>query len=157
MTNPKFDRYAARTYVAPPQTWASRANFLPADYLRAVRLAEAACEVNPFNGLYLNTLGVARYRAGQYRNALDDLNRSFELNAPRYRGPLPADMAFVATAQHRLGQFVEARKTLEQLRVVMKKQPGRADSESTAFLEEAVALIDRPAGDGAAAKGSHKK
>ena len=22
MTNPKFDRYAARTYVAPPQTWA---------------------------------------------------------------------------------------------------------------------------------------
>ncbi len=46
-------------------------------------------------------------------------------------------------ARQQLGQSVEARKTLEQLRDVMK-DPQRSNAESNAFLEEAAALIERP-------------
>jgi len=118
----------------------------PAASLRAVRVAEAACRLGPENGLYLNTLGVARYRAGQYHEALTDLNRSLKLNAVQLGGPTPADLAFIAMAQHRLGQAAEARTTLGRLREVMQKGRWFADPESKAFLAEATALIDRPAG-----------
>jgi WD domain, G-beta repeat len=125
--------------------------------LRAVRLAEGACRLGPENGLYLNTLGVARYRAGQYREALADLDRSLELNAAQFGGQTPADLAFVAMAQHRLGRAAEARTTLERLREAMKQPRWSADGESKAFLAEALALIDRPAEAGSGAKPPTKK
>ena len=79
---------------------------------RAVRLAEAACRLAPGNGPYLNTLGVARYRAGQYREALADLDRSLKLSAVEFRGEIPGDLAFIAMAYHRLEKSAEARTTL---------------------------------------------
>jgi eukaryotic-like serine/threonine-protein kinase len=118
----------------------------PVACLRAVRVAEAACRLGPENGLYLNTLGVARYRAGKYHEALTDLNRSLKLNAVQFGGPTPADLSFIAMAQHRLGQAVDARTTLERLREVMNKPRWSADEESKAFLAEAAVLIDRPTG-----------
>jgi WD40 repeat protein len=129
----------------------------PEEYHRAVRHAEAACRLSPQKSTFLNTLGVARYRAGQYREALADLNRSIKLNAVQYGGPIPADLAFIAMSQHRLGQFADARKTLEEVREVMKKKPWSDDAESKAFLAEAIALIDRPIGPEPAAKASSKK
>jgi hypothetical protein len=129
----------------------------PAAALRAVRLAEAACRVGPENGLYLNTLGVARYRARQYREALTDVNRSLKLNAAQFGGQTPADLAFVAMGQHRLGQAAESRATLARLREVMKNRRWSADKESIAFLAEATGLIDRPAEAGSGAKSSTKK
>jgi tetratricopeptide (TPR) repeat protein len=116
------------------------------DYHRAVRYAEAACRLAPDQGMFLNTLGVARYRARQYRQALADLERSLKLNAPQYGGPTPADLAFLAMARHHLGQAAESRKDLDRLRDVMKAPRWAADAESKAFLAEATSLIDRPAG-----------
>jgi WD40 repeat protein len=134
-----------------------RSGLAPAAYRLALSRAETACRLSPENSLYLNTLGVARYRAGQYREALADLNRSLELNAPRSGGPIPADLAFLAMAQHRIGQQAEARKTLEQLRGIMKNPRWSDDVESKTFLDEAAALIDQPADGETEAKPSTKK
>jgi WD40 repeat protein len=128
-------------------TVARRSGLAPAAYRLALSRAETACRLNPENSLYLNTLGVARYRAGQYREALADLKRSLELNAARSGGPIPADLAFLAMAQHGLGQHAEARKTLEQLQGIMKNPRWSDDVESKAFRDEAAALIDRPVKD----------
>ncbi len=127
------------------------------DYRRALRYAEAACRLMPREPTFINTLGVARYRAGQYREALADLDRSLQINAPRFGGPIPADLAYIAMAQHRLGQTTEARTTLKRLREAMKAQRWSADEESKAFLTEAMALIDRPAEAGTGAQPSTKK
>ena len=124
---------------------------------RAVRLAEAACRLAPGNGPYLNTLGVARYRAGQYREALADLDRSLKLIAVEFRGEIPGDLAFIAMAYHRLEKSAEARTTLARLREVMKQPRWSADAESKGFMSEAAALIDGPAEAGPQAKPATKK
>jgi WD40 repeat protein/serine/threonine protein kinase len=115
------------------------------EYRRALRYAEAACRLAPQESMFISTLGVARYRAGQYREALADLNRSLTLNVRRFGGPIPADLAFIAMAQHRLGQAGEARKTFEQLRDVMGRKRWSDNPESKAFLAESTFLIVRPA------------
>jgi eukaryotic-like serine/threonine-protein kinase len=120
---------------------ARESNRTPDDYRRALRYAEAACRLAPQESTFIKTLGVARYRAGQYREALADLNRSLELNSPRYGGPIPADLAFVALAQQRLGQNAEALMTLGRLREVMSRRPWSNDDESEAFSDEANSLI----------------
>ncbi len=117
-----------------------------ADYLRAVRYAEVACELAPENGSFLDTRGAARYRAGRYREAIDDLDRPPAREATAPEGPLPARLAFLAMAQYRLGQKDKARRTLAQLRNVMKAPPWNAESELNTRLPEAAALIDLPAG-----------
>ena len=126
--------------------------FEPLAYLRAVHLAEAACETSPENGLYLNTLGVARYRAGQHREALDVLNRSLQVNT-RAGIPYLVDLEFIAMARHQLGQSVEARETLDRIRDVMKDHPESASNDANAFLQEAAGLIERPTSTGAGAPG----
>src|SRR5262249_46595171 len=119
--------------------------------------AEAACRLIPQESTFINTLGVARYRAGQWREALDDLNRSVKLNAPRFGGSIPPDLAFIPMAQHQPRQTPEGRKTLGQLRKVMKTPRWADDAESKAFLAEAAGLIDRPAGSEGDAKRSTRK
>jgi hypothetical protein len=91
------------------------------------------------DGRYLNTLGVAQYRAGKYAAALATLTRSNEINRNREAG----DPAFLAMTQHRVGQAAAARATLDRLRAVMKTPAVATDSESQAFLREAEALILR--------------
>ena len=67
---------------------------LPADsaksYHRALKKAQAACDLTSNNGYYLNTLGVAPYRVGSYQKALDTLERSDKINSsgvPSIREP----------------------------------------------------------------------
>ena len=56
------------------------------DYRKALRYSEEACQLEPENGDFLNTLGVAYYRVGNYEKALDVLLRSDKINsAPRQR------------------------------------------------------------------------
>ncbi len=59
------------------------------DYLRAVHYAELACELAPDNGSFRDTRGAARYRAGRYREAIDDLDRpaARARQCPRARFP----------------------------------------------------------------------
>lgn len=80
---------------------------------------------------------MAQYRAGRYRDALATLTRSNDLNA----GKFPSDLAFLAMCQHRLGQEVAARATLERLEHALRGPLHSANYDDGAFLREAESLI----------------
>jgi tetratricopeptide (TPR) repeat protein len=112
-------------------------------YRQALRWAEAACRLQPGNGNFLNTLGVAQYRVGQYRDALTTLTQAEPLNAKRYKGSFPGDPAFLAMAHFQLGQKDQAITALSRLRERMKEPRWAHDAESQAFPREAEALLQR--------------
>ena len=105
-----------------------------ADARRAVALA-------PEEGFYLNTLGVALCRAGEYKEALDTLARSADLNAHGPEGEQPSDWAFIAMARWQLGQKAEARAALTKFRELAALDKWKADDEVVAWLKEAEAII----------------
>jgi WD40 repeat protein/serine/threonine protein kinase len=109
-------------------------------YRLALRQAEAACQQSPEYGVFLSTLGVAQYRAGQYKDAVATLTHADELNSVAFQGSIPVDLAFLATAHHRLGQTEKLRAALSRLREAMKKPQWAHDQESRGFLREAEAL-----------------
>jgi WD40 repeat protein len=113
-------------------------------YRRAVLLAEEACRLVPNQGFYLNTLGVAQYRAGDFAVARDTLLRAEPLNARRYHKPIPHDLAFLAMARHRLGETDQARADLERLRQAVTQPPWTGNQEASAFLHEAEQLLKGP-------------
>jgi WD40 repeat protein len=110
-----------------------------ASYERGLRLARAVCRLEPDNGNFLNTLGIAQYRAGLVPEALATLMRSNALN----QGKAPEDLAFLAMAHQRLGQIAEARAMLDRLRDLMRQEKfaGRPGDQGRAFLAEAEAVI----------------
>jgi tetratricopeptide (TPR) repeat protein len=103
--------------------------------------AQNACRLTPDNGSYLNTLGVAQYRVGDYQSALATLTRSEKLNAVFYKGPFPGDLAFLAMAHHRLGQKEQAQSMLKRLREAIGQPKWKKDEESQAFFREAETLL----------------
>jgi tetratricopeptide (TPR) repeat protein len=119
-----------------------------ARYRRALGWAEEACRRQPGTGAYLTTRGVAQYRNGEYVQALASLRQAEPLNAQRYQGPFPADLAFLAMAYHQLGQEAEAAKDLDRLRTLMRNLPWAEHPESQDFLKEAEALIEGKTPDG---------
>ena len=66
---------------------------------------------------------------------------SIRLNSPQFGGPTPADLAFLAMSHQKLGQTLEALKTIEKLRALMARKPWSTDDESKVFFQEAVSLI----------------
>ena len=71
-----------------------------------VQLAELAVSAQPEVADYRNTLGVAHYRAGNIKTALDALNKAVELRGE----PNSLDGLFLAMAHQQLGQTSEARR-----------------------------------------------
>jgi tetratricopeptide (TPR) repeat protein len=110
-------------------------------YTVALRHAEAAVRAAPGIGYYLNTLGIAHYRVGDYANALQTLMQSEKLNRTK-NGAQPADLAFLAMAQHQLGKKDEANATLARLREFMKQSGWLNNAEAQGFLREAETLIN---------------
>src|SRR5262249_10570345 len=106
--DPALDPEVRAAALALAETWPESASTLneaawplvklpsrpEADFRRGLRLAEQACQLEPGNSpyhrLYLNTLGVAQYRAGQYEKARATLTQSNQLNGNRS----PEDLAF---------------------------------------------------------------
>jgi tetratricopeptide (TPR) repeat protein len=80
-----------------------------------VRLAEIAVRgASAFDKPnFLNTLGLALYRAGRYDEAIRRLEEGIRLRGGESR---PEDWAFLAMAHHRLGHRDEARRWLDRLR-----------------------------------------
>jgi WD40 repeat protein/serine/threonine protein kinase len=112
------------------------------EYERAYQAALAAGDHKHASMEAVNTLGVAQYRKRQYEAALGTLARSSELYAKAGRGVQPADLAFIAMAQFRLGRVEEARASLARLRELMREGRHAASQESQAFAREAEALIE---------------
>jgi tetratricopeptide (TPR) repeat protein len=77
------------------------------DPKRAVELAQKAVELAPKDGMTWNTLGVAHYRAGDWKAAIAALNRAEGL-APDQNGAF--DAFFLAMAHWQLGREAEAQK-----------------------------------------------
>ncbi|MBI3466590.1 MAG: protein kinase [Planctomycetes bacterium] len=111
------------------------------EYRRALGDAEKVCRLVPDNGVYLNTLGIARYRVGQYEYAAVTLRLSDQFNSKAFGQSHPADLAFLAMAHHRIGHAEEAQKLLDRLRKSLQDPRWKDDAEPQAFLREAEALI----------------
>jgi uncharacterized protein with WD repeat len=113
-------------------------------YRKTLRYSEEACQLEPENGDFLNTLGVAYYRVGKYDKALDVLSRSDKINAPRDKGSRPTDLAFLAMAHHQLGHAKEAKAKPQLLRERMKDPRFAQGAGAPGFLREAEELLAKP-------------
>ncbi len=108
---------------------------------RALRCARRAVELTPDQGIYLNTLGVAEYRAGHYAEGIATLERS---KAANREGVLGFDLVFLAMAHHRLGHGTEAHMYYDQVVRWMEKQNGLTAENAqdlATFRAEAEAVL----------------
>jgi hypothetical protein len=108
---------------------------------KALRYSEEACQLEPENGEFLSTLGVAYCRVGNYEKALDVLVRSDKINALRDKGSRPKDLAFLAMAHEQLGHVQEAEAKLQLLRERMKDPRFAQDAGAPGFLHEVEELL----------------
>jgi serine/threonine protein kinase/WD40 repeat protein/tetratricopeptide (TPR) repeat protein len=84
---------------------------------RALESAKRAVEMAPKEGFYLNTLGIAQYRAGQWRSAIETFNETMELQ----KFLTSFDYFFMAMAHWQLGEKEPARKEYENAVEWMEK------------------------------------
>jgi serine/threonine protein kinase/WD40 repeat protein len=109
-----IERYGREMEAKPNSAWAC--NDLAWTYLTApeplrnvtaaLSLAEKAVRQGSENALYINTLGVAYYRAGRYREAVEVLRPNLEKQGDQ---ALAYDLYFLAMSYHRLGETARAR------------------------------------------------
>jgi serine/threonine protein kinase/WD40 repeat protein len=110
-----------------------REEFLDAP--RAVALAERAVRLEPYNGAYWNTLGVAYYRAGEWQSARSALEKSM-----LHQGGTSWDWFFLAMTHRRLGDPSNARLCYEQaVRWMEEHEP--QNEELLRFRAEAEGLL----------------
>jgi eukaryotic-like serine/threonine-protein kinase len=108
---------------------------------RAVLLARQAVALAPGQQMYLNTLGVALYRAGRYAEAINVLEQSLVAA----RGEFDAfDLFFLAMAHHHLFHPGQARTCFERAVQWWNGKKGLSPqyiSELTTFRAEADAVL----------------
>jgi tetratricopeptide (TPR) repeat protein len=104
---------------------------------RAVELAKKAVELAPKNGLIWNTLGVAHYRAGDWKAAIEVLKKSMTLR----KGGDAFDFLFLAMAHWQLGNKTEASKWYDQAIAWGKKNQNTHAEEYGRFRAEAEEVL----------------
>jgi hypothetical protein len=111
------------------------------DVKAALALAEKAVRLDPQDPGYRNTLGVACYRAGRYRQAVEAMRPNLENQAD---AGLACDLYFLAMSCHRLGEADRARDYYAWAVRWTRMQPGlsaRQLEELDAFRAEAAELL----------------
>jgi serine/threonine protein kinase/Flp pilus assembly protein TadD len=109
---------------------------------RAAKLAEQVVmrdhNSHPqLKGLFWNTLGVARYRKGDWRGAIDALEKAAKFNKGNEQ---PVDGLFLAMAYWQLGEHRKATTWYETaVRLLQKRRP---TEEERRFRAEAAALVE---------------
>ena len=103
---------------------------------RAVELAKKAIELGPNRVDFFNTLGVAYYRAANWQNAIEWLNKS---TSARDGGDV-LDWFFLAMAHQRLGDHAEAYKWYHQAAEWLKTHAPH-DEELLRLRREAEELL----------------
>jgi eukaryotic-like serine/threonine-protein kinase len=126
------------------QAWTDATGpFSRRDPERAVAWARRADALAPGVQVFLNTLGVALYRSGQYAEAISVLERSLAAG----KGELAAfDLFFLAMAHDQLGHHGEARGHHDQAVRWVEAQKDLSDgykNELAAFRAEAEAVLGR--------------
>ncbi len=102
---------------------------------KAIKLAKEAVDVLPKQGGLWNTLGVAQYRSGEWRAAVEALNKAVQL-----RGENGTDSFFIAMAYWQQGDKQEARKWNNQAVAWMEKHQPQ-NKELRRIRAEAAALL----------------
>jgi tetratricopeptide (TPR) repeat protein len=120
---------------------ARRADSPRADLDRAFKLATKAVEDSPAHAALWNTLGVVRYRLGDWSGAAQALEESIRLG----KGGDANDWFFLAMARHRLGDPEGARKWFEKAGAWVKER-APDNEELKRFRSEAEALL-KPGSD----------
>jgi len=106
------------------------------DGSRAADLAQKAVELAPEDGPAWNTLGVARYRKGDWKGVIEALEKSMELRS----GGDSDDWFFLAMARWQLGDKVQARQFYDRAVDGMGKNHREYD-ERPRFRAEAATLL----------------
>src|SRR5262249_8173518 len=106
------------------------------DPKRAVQLARKAVDSAPKEGNFWNTLGAAQYRAGNWKAAIEGLNKSMEFR----KGGDSFDWFFLAMAHGQLGAKDEAHKWYEKAVDWMDKN-AKDNDELRRFRLEAEELL----------------
>jgi superkiller protein 3 len=106
---------------------------------RAVSLAKEAIELVPPDGYLHNTLAVALYRAGRWKEAVATLENSMEL--PRASNVNSCNWFFRAMAHWQLGEKDKAREWYDKAIAWMDKNEPKND-ELRRFRSEAAELLE---------------
>jgi serine/threonine protein kinase/Flp pilus assembly protein TadD len=94
------------------------------DPVRAIKLAEKALEVEPGRPNFWNTLGVARYRAGDWKASIEALRKSMQIR----NGGDASQCYYLAMAYYQLSSKNEARDWYDRaVQWHEKNQPGNED------------------------------
>jgi serine/threonine protein kinase/WD40 repeat protein len=143
-----IDRYRHEVKVKPDNVEACNAlawTYLTApaelrDVKAALPLAENAVRLTAGNTNFLNTLGVAYYRNGRYREAVELLRGNLEKQEDQV---LATDLYFLAMSQQRLGEAARARDYFDWAVRWTAVRPRAADEEEvlTAIRAEAQELL----------------
>jgi uncharacterized protein HemY len=112
-------------------------------------LAKRAADLKREDPNVLNTLGVARYRQGDYAAAITDFEHSIALGSD-----VAWNHFFLAMAHHRLGHPKEARTYYDKgIAWMEKSQPH--DAEMLRYRAEAAELLQIPRTQPATAPAAH--
>jgi tetratricopeptide (TPR) repeat protein len=129
--NPKVWNNLAWLLVSQPGATPKDAGF-------AVKLAREVVTLAPKDGNYWNTLGVGRYRAGDFTAAASALDRSMELRS----GGDPYDWYFLAMVRHRQGQRDTALQWFNRAQHWMDAHPPQGPlAELPRFQAEAIRVL----------------
>ena len=107
----------------------------PSVYELALSLAKKAAEIDPTSSGLLNTLGVAHYRNGNWRQAIDALNKSLDTNTH-----LSFDGFFLAMAHWQLDEKDIAQEWFDKAKKWMDENDSK-NAELIRFRAEAEALM----------------
>ena len=111
----------------------------PFEIARAIDSAKKAVELQPGQWMYWNTLGVAAFRAGDWKLAAESLEKSIDLN----NGGGAIDFFFLAMTRWHQGKPKEARDLFDRGATYVQHNPG--DAELRRFRIEAELLLRNPA------------
>jgi tetratricopeptide (TPR) repeat protein len=111
------------------------------DYALALRQAEAACQADKTNWIYLTTLGTAQYRVGQDDDAVATLNTAQELCRVETGSAAPTQLAVAAMAHHRLGNVEESQKLFVRLNDLMRGEGWARDIEAQKLFRDAKSVL----------------
>jgi eukaryotic-like serine/threonine-protein kinase len=103
---------------------------------RAIQLANKATEVAPEESMYWNMLGMAYYRAGNWKAAIEALDKSMQLR----KGGDSFDWYFLAMAHWQLGEKDKARQRYEQA-VQWREKNQPTNDELRRFQAEAAEVV----------------
>jgi hypothetical protein len=136
--DPKMGQEAPSGVLQNNQAWslATNADEKGRDPHRAVELAREAVKLGPKEGMFWNTLGVAQYRVGDWKAAIETLKQSMGLR----NGGDSFDWFFLAMAHWQLGENERARQRFDQaVQWMDKNQP--QNEELRRFRAEAEQLL----------------